>query len=284
MSGFAGFWAAHDIWRDPLIASVIAGALCGFLGVYVVLRRTVFVSAALTQLSTLGLIVALLVEERIGAGLESEHAGVQLAVALLFSVAGALVLGALEAGRRLPTEAGVGMSYVLAGALVVLGANKLVHAAHDLNAMVFGNAVAVPFSDVLVLAAVTLVCAAIHTVFQKEIVFVSFDGETAEAVGMRAPVWNGLLFFTIGLAIPASARALGALPTFAFLTIPASAALLLVRRLVPAFALATALGVLAAAGGYVLSWIWQIPTGPTMVTLAGFFVIPGALLRLARGG
>jgi zinc transport system permease protein len=267
VTGLADFWAAREIWRDPLAASVIAGALLGFLGVYVVLRRTVFVSAALTQLSTLGLIVALLVEEQ---------------MALAFSVAGALVLGALQAGRRLPTEAGVGMSYVVAGALVVLGANRLVHVAHDLNSMVFGNAVAVPFSDVAVLAVVTTICAALHTVFQKELVFVSFDAETAEAVGMRASLWNGLLFFTIGLAIPVSARALGALPTFAFLTIPASAALLLVQRMRPAFGLATSLGVVAAAGGYALSWIWQLPTGATMVALAAAFVIPGALLRLKR--
>jgi zinc transport system permease protein len=279
VSAWAEFWAARDIWRDPLLASVLAGALLGFLGVYVVLRRTVFVSAALTQLSTLGLIVALLAEERLG--VEAEHAGVQLGVALLFSVAGALVLGTLESGRRLPTEAGVGMSYVLAGALVILGANRLVHAAHDVNAMIFGNAVAVPFSDVVVLLAVTLLCAVAHTIFQKEIVFVSFDRETAEAVGMRARLWDGVLFFTIGLAIPVSARALGALPVFAFLTIPASAALLLARRLRPAFGIATGLGVVAAAGGYALSWVWQIPTGATMVTLAGLFVLPGAVWRLA---
>ncbi len=247
MTGLAGFWEAHDIWRDPLLASIVAGAL--------------------------------LVEENVG--VEAEHAGVQLAVALVFSVVGALVLGALESGRRLPNEAGVGMSYVLAGALVILGANRLIHAAHDLNAMVFGNAVAVPFSDVVVLAVVTAVCVLLHTVFQKELVFVSFDRETAEAMGLRAPLWNALLFFTIGLAIPASARALGALPVFAFLTIPASAALLLVQRLRAAFLLATVLGVVAAAGGYVLSWVWQLPTGPTMVTLAGLMVIPGAILRRA---
>ena len=280
MTGLGEFWAARDIWRDPLLASVVAGALLGFLGIYVVLRRTVFVSAALTQLSTLGLIVALLAEERMG--VEVEHAGVQLGVAVLFSVAGALVLGTLESGRRLPTESGVGIGYVVAGALVVLGANRLVHAAHDLNAMVFGNAVAVPFSDVLVLLGVTILCAVVHTVFQKEIVFASFDRETAEAMGIRARFWDGVLFATVGLAIPVSARALGALPVFAFLTIPASAALLVTGRLRRAFAIATVLGVVAAAGGYALSWIAQLPTGATMVALAAVFVLPGAALRLVH--
>lgn len=275
------FWEARDIWLDPLLASLIAGALLGFLGVYVVLRRTVFVSAALTQLSTLGIILALLVEERMG--VEVEHPAVQLALALGFSVAGALLLGTLEAGRRLPTEAGVGVAYVVAGALVILGANRLIHAAHDLNSMVFGNAVAVPFADVVVLAVVAVVSLAVHIVFRKEIVFASFDRETAQAMGLDGRLWSGLLFFTIGLAIPVSARALGALPVFAFLTIPAVAALLLTSRLRPAFVLASALGLAAAGGGYVISWFWQIPTGPTMVALAAVFAVPGALLRLGSG-
>ncbi len=277
MSALADFWAAQDIWREPLVASLIAGGLLGFLGVYVVLRRTVFVSAALTQLSTLGLIASLLFEERLG--VEVEHTSVQLVVAVAFSVAGALILGALQSGRRLPTEAGVGMSYVLAGALVILGANRLVHAAHDFNSMVFGNAVAVPLSDVIVLAAITVVCVAVHVAFRKELVFVSFDRETAEAVGLRTPLWNGLLFFTIGLAIPVAARALGALPVFAFLTIPAAAALLVVRRLRAAFVLATLFGLVASTGGYLVSWFWQIPTGATMVALAGIFVVPGLVRR-----
>ncbi len=281
MNALSEFLASKDIWRDPLLASVIAGGLCWFLGVYVVLRRTVFVSAALTQLSTLGLICALLAEESLH--FEAEHAGVQLAVSIVFSVAGALLLGALQARRRLPAEAGVGIAAVVAGALVVLGANRLVHAAHDLNAMVFGNAVAVPFSDVLVLGAVALVCALVHLAFAKELVFTSFDGETAAALGYSTRAWNGLLYFTIGLAIPAAARALGALPVFAFLTIPASAALLFATRLRTAFLVATVLGLVAAAGGYALSWIWQLPTGATMVALAGIFVIPGAIAKGARG-
>ena len=278
-SAWQGFLAGQDIWRVPLLASLVAGAVCGFLGVYVVLRRAVFVSAALTQLSTLGVIAALLLEESIG--VQAEHAAVQLAFSLVFSVAGALALGMAFHGRRLPGETGVGMTYVLAGALVVLGANRLVHAAHDLNAMVFGNAVAVPLTDLLVLAAVALACAVVHAVFAKELVFVSFDAETAAALGFRTGWWNALLFLTLGLAIPVAARALGALPVFAFLTIPAATALLLARRLRGAFLLATVIGSAAAAGGYLVSWFLQLPTGPTMVVLAGLLAAPAALLSRA---
>jgi zinc transport system permease protein len=277
VNAWSSFLTAREIWQIPLTASAVAGALLGALGVYVVLRRTVFVSAALTQLSTLGLVAALLVEERVR--LEAESAGAQLAVAIAFSVAGALVLGAFRF-RRLPAEAAVGGVWVAASALVVLGASLLVHAAHDLGGMVFGNAVAVPASDLAIIGAVALFCLAVHLLFAKELTFVSFDPETALALGMRVGRWDSLLFLTIGLAIPVTARALGALPVFAFLTVPAAAALLARTSYRAAFALAAAIGVVAAGGGYVLSWLWEIPTGATMVVIAGVLLVPGAVLRL----
>lgn len=280
MNSLSEFWPAQLIWRDPLIASILSGALLGYLGVYVVLRRVVFVSAALTQLSTLGIIVALLAEERLG--VEVEHSAVQLLVALLFSAAGALALATLGSGRRLPAEAGVGMTYVLAGALVVLGANKLIHVAHDLNSIIFGNAVAVPFQDVVILGIVALLVGVVHGAFRKEIVFVSFDRETAEAMGVNARLWSSVLYLTVGLAIPVAARAVGALPVFAFLTVPAAAGLTATRGIKSAFVVSAVLGAIAAGVGYLASWTLQIPTGATMVTVAGLFFAVAAAIGAPR--
>ena len=279
MSGLAGFLAAREIWQAPLAASVVAGALLGFLGVYAVLRRTVFVSAALTQISTVGLVVGLFLEERLH--VEAEHAHHQLGMAMGFAVAGALLIGGLRP-RRLPAEATVGAAWVAASAAVVLGISQLVHASHDVGGMVFGNAVAVPEDELWMIGAVALLCAAIHLAFAKEIAFASFDPETATALGMRVRVWEAVLSLTVGLAIPASARALGALPVFALLTLPASAALLLGLRFRAVFAAATLLGVVAAAGGYLLSWGAETPTGATMVLVAVLALVPGGLRR-ARG-
>ena len=280
MSPLDGFLAAREIWQAPLLASLISGALLGFLGVFVVLRRTVFVSAALTQISTLGLVFGLFLEERLH--VEAEHAHHQLGMAMGFAVVGAVALGALRS-RRLPAEAVVGAAWVIGSALVVLGVSRLVHVAHDLGGLVFGNAVAVPDEELWMIAGVAAACAAAHLAFHKELAFVSFDPDTARAQGMRTWAWEALLSATVGLAIPAAARALGALPVFAFLTLPASAALLLRVRLAAAFALATAFGVAAAGGGYLASWFGETPTGATMVAAAALFLLPGALLRRVRG-
>jgi len=279
VSALGAFLSARELWQAPLLASLLAGALLGFLGVFVVLRRTVFVSAALAQISTLGLVFGLFLEERLH--VEAEHAHHQLGMAMGFAVVGAVVLGALRT-RRLPAEAVVGAAWVIGSALVVLGVSKLVHAAHDLGGLVFGNAVAVPDEELWMIGAVAVLCAAVHLAFHKELVFVSFDPETARAQGMRTWAWDAALSVTVGLAIPASARALGALPVFALLTLPASAALLLRVRLGAAFGLATAAGVAAAGGGYLASWFAETPTGATMVAVAALFLLPGVALRRLR--
>ncbi|MBI5070788.1 MAG: metal ABC transporter permease [Deltaproteobacteria bacterium] len=276
MSALAGFWAARELWQAPLLASGIAGAMLGFLGVYVVLRRIVFVSAALTQVSTLGLVVGLFLEERLH--IEAEHAHHQLGMAMGFAVVGALLLGAWRP-RRLPAEASVGAAWVVASALVVLGIARLVHVSHDLSGMVFGNAVAVPPEELWLIGGVGLACAALHAAFGKELRFVSFDPETARALGMRVWLWDAIFSLSIGLAIPAAARVVGALPVFALLTLPAAAALLWRLRLGPALWAAGGFGVLSAVGGYLASWFGETPTGATMVALAALLVLPGAALR-----
>jgi zinc transport system permease protein len=143
--------------------------------------------------------------------------------------------------------------------------------------------VAVPFSDLAVIVVVAALATAVHQLFAKELAFVSFDPETAQALGMRVRLWDAALFLTLGLAIPPTARALGALPVFAFLTLPATGALLLRVGFRPAFPVAATLGALAAASGYVLSWAWDVPTGATMVAVAALLAVPGALRRWGGG-
>ncbi len=124
------------------------------------------------------------------------------------------------------------------------------------------------------------VCLAVHLLFAKELAFVSFDAETARALGMHVSLWDGLLFLTLGLAIPVTARALGALPVFAFLTLPAAAALLTRLGFRAAFPAAAAISAWwPPAVAIVLSWLWELPTGATMVALAGVLLLPGLARR-----
>src|SRR2546428_4248 len=58
MGGFAEFWAGRELWREPPGAGGLPAPLLSYLGVFVVLRRMVFVSAALSEISGVGVATA----------------------------------------------------------------------------------------------------------------------------------------------------------------------------------------------------------------------------------
>jgi ABC-type Mn2+/Zn2+ transport system permease subunit len=55
---WAELWANFGLFRDAILAGGLAGALLGFIGVHVVLRRMVFASSAIAQAAALGVALA----------------------------------------------------------------------------------------------------------------------------------------------------------------------------------------------------------------------------------
>ena len=130
--------------------------------------------------------------------------------------------------RRLSGESVIGIAYLVAAACVILILNSphVTQEAHEVNDLLYGNAVAVPPEQLYIMSAAAIVVALVHGLFGKEFVFTTFDLEMARTLGLRTGFWSLLLFLTLALAISVSTRAIGALPVFAFTVIPPAAALL----------------------------------------------------------
>jgi len=267
------FWEASFLWRDPLLAAALSALLCAFVGVYVVLKRSAFASAAVSQAAGLGVVVALLLPHLFD---------LQPSPLLVGIVAGTLSAGLFGVSRRgglVGVEASIALAYVLAAAASLLLGTFLTHEYESVHGILFGDAVAAPPEELLALGATTVVVALLHLAFVRQFLFVSFDPETAAAMGMPVRRYNMALYFSAGLAIAVATRAVGALPVFALTVVPAAGGLLLFDRLgrVIAYALATA--VAATLLGYYLSFIWSLPTGATIVATAALALVPGTMRR-----
>jgi zinc transport system permease protein len=278
------FLDAYFLWRDPMAASLVAALVLGYLGVFVVLRRIAFVSAALSQVSGLGVALAFYVGSFLGVDPHGEaipwYASPVL-YALLLSSAGSVLLGLPARARRVNPESVVALFYLAASASVVLvlASPRIVQEAHEVGELLFGSAVAVREEHLLELGAVAAVVLIVHAVFFKDFLFVSFDHETARSMGYPVARLDAALHLSLGIAAAVATRAIGTLPVFAFLVLPAGAALLIVQRMRRVVALSMGIAVVAAALGYYLSFRFSLPTGPTMAALCAAAWLPGLRLR-----
>lgn len=279
----ADFW---DLFAPSILASLVAAALCGYLGFFVVLRRVAFVSAALGQISGLGVSLGFLVGAYAGID-PHDHTPLYLDPvlwAMVLTAGAATLLSYLPRVQGTSSESAVAFVYLASAALVliVLSLPQIVQEAHEVENLLFGNTVAVRREHLSELIGVAAIVLATHLFFFKDLVFVSFDREMARTVGLpvgRLDLW---LHLSIGAAVAAATRATGALPVFGFLVLPAGAALLVAGSTRAVLALSVAGAVLAAAGGFWLSYIENWPTGPVMVMCAAAYWPIAAGIRLAR--
>jgi zinc transport system permease protein len=284
MSETLSFWDARFLWQEPMLAAVIGGGVLGYLGFFVLLRRIAFMSAALSQVSGLGVAVAFLVGSYAGISPHDEapfwaSPGIY---AFLFASIGAAVMTLPARSRRVTPESVVALAYLASSAfvMVVLSSPRIAQEAHEVGDLLFGNAVVVKHEHLVQLAIAAGVTLVLHGLFFKEFLFSSFDPDTARVSGVPVKRIELLLQLSLALCIAVATRAIGALPVFSFLVLPAGAALLFSERLKVVLALSVGIGVVCAALGYYLSWTLSLPTGSVMVALAAAFWAMAGVKRL----
>src|SRR5687767_230387 len=254
------------LFKDALFGALIMALACSVLGVYVVLRRIVFVGAALAQLSSAGIALGLFLY---GLGIGGELTHHPVAMALIVTIAGAMFFGFGSTGRAgVPPDATIGVAYAVAAAAgILLIAKAKTGEAHDI--FLQGNILGITRLDTVILSAVAVPVLLVHALFYKEFLFVSFDRETARTLGYNVRFWNLLLYFTLGVVIAYAMQFAGVMLVFNFLVLPAVTGLLLARSMGGIFAIAIGSALLAALIGFALSVPFDLPSGPTIIAVSG---------------
>jgi ABC-type Mn2+/Zn2+ transport system permease subunit len=260
--------------QDALKAALMVALLCSYLGVFVVLKRIVFVGAALAEVASLGAALAFSAPviwafDRLVASVPAAHPLEHfkpLVLALLMMLLAAAFFSQQLLGRRAPREAIIGTVFAAAGGLTVLVLSKV--PSQDQHAMdvLTGNILGVPGEELIELAVAAVAVGVVQALFYKEFVLVSFDPEVARTLGYRSARWELLWYLTLGVMIAVSIHVAGTLLVFTYLVIPPVTALLVSRRLSTVFFLSVFFGVLATLAGVLISVSpADLPTSPTII-------------------
>jgi zinc transport system permease protein len=282
------FLSSWDIWMGAVSSGVIVGLVCGFIGIYVILHRIVFVSAAMSEVSSLGVMIAFWLTQ-MEAVHTSHHTEDILPIALaaiftgLFSVFMTRTALARIADRSKSAEAFIGAVFLFSAAGVLLVGDRVSQGAHDISNVLFGNAVIVDIPHLILLASVCIPVLLLHIWFRKDILFISYDPATALTMGYPVKWFKAFLLISLGVVISVGTRTIGALPVFGFSVFPAMACLALFQDTRKSFFFAAFLGALSAFLGYLFSFMFSFPTGACMTGVAGMFLIFAQLLKLLFG-
>lgn len=268
------------LFRDALLASLIVGFVCPWVGVYFLLRRIVFLGIALPQISSVGIALAVL-GHNLG-WIVSGDAGERWLplVGSLAATIPALLAFAILSTRH--SEARIGAAFVLAGALgVLIVVADPVGEARSL-ALLKGDVLLV---DRQGLEMIAIVCSFVLLgliACHRELLLVSSDPDIAVTLGRSVLLWQLVLFSLVGLAISAGVIVAGPVVTFGYLLLPPLAAVRIARGVLPLCLISSAFGAASALAGFYTSYRWNLPVGPCQVVAASSWLLIGSI-RLRVG-
>jgi ABC-type Mn2+/Zn2+ transport system permease subunit len=256
--------------QNSVYISLLVGLACPLIGVYLILRRLIFLGVALPQISSCGIAFAFAFHTWgwIPHFEGGEH-GLAFFGSTLFTLTAILVLSFLERRGRGLVEGRIGTAYALAGAWSILLLVKNPFGEHGLLDRLKGEIIAVSDADLWLTAATFGFVVVALFVFQKEFMLASFDREMAVSLKKNVLGWDALLFVLIGLTVSMSVLSVGPLVTFGFLLIPPLIAHLFANTMRQFALLAGSIGVVTAFTGFCIAYRWDLPVGPTDVALLG---------------
>jgi zinc transport system permease protein len=246
--------------RLALVATIATGVSLGVLGVYLVIRRVVFLGLVVANAATLG------------AALAQAVGGPPPLLSLLAAVGAAVGLGRVESSNRMSAESLMGWAYAAASSATVLILSWVAGGSADTLHLLFGNVLVVQTSTVVALTIIALLVVSIQTLCGRRFLLITFDPEAAMVAGVNTRRWSLLLNLAIGVAAASAVQAIGALSTFTLLTLPAIAALLATSSIRATFATAAVLSVALPSLALAVSFYLDLPAGPASVALLALSV------------
>ena len=267
----------YQFFVKGLVAAVLAGALCGLIGVYVTLRGMSYIGHGLSHAIFGGYAAAPLlgIPVVLGAG--------------AWGLASALAINAVTRTRRIGADAAIGVvttaSFALGVALLTRFGNK----GPAFDALLFGSINGVSTADLLLLGGALVFAVAVFTVLYRAFLFSTFDPEVADVSGVRVKHMDALLMLVLSVSILATLTIIGVTLVAATLVIPAVVARMLSNSFSRMLWISTGLGSAAGAVGMYLSYQLAIPSGTTIVLVnalafvAVLVVTGGRTLRRAAG-
>jgi ABC-type Mn2+/Zn2+ transport system permease subunit len=262
----------YVFFRRALLASFLVGALCGLVGVYVVLRRMSYIGHGLSHAVFGGAVISYLMQVNfyLGAG--------------LWGVASALLINEVAQRRKLGADAAIGIVTTASFAVGVAGISHQRRFTRNFEAALFGNVLGITPADLWMIAGVAMVAIVGILILYKPLLFTTFDQEVAEVYGIPTHWVNAAFALILAAVILVSMQVMGVTLIAAALVIPASAARLLTQRFDRLLWLASLIGAGVSVLGMYASYYLDLASGASIVLIGTAIFLVTWLISTGQQG
>ena len=250
-----------EFFRNGIMAAVLAGGLCGLIGVYIVLRGMSYIGHGLSHAIFGGAVVSYVLQWNfyLGAG--------------IWGFVCAVLINKTVRAAKINADAAIGVITTASFAIGIALISRYRSFTRSFDAALFGNILGVTQQDILVIAIITVLIAAVIFFMYRQLLFTTFDSDVAQVYGVQTAWVETVFALVLAAALIAALQILGVTMIAAALVIPAITARLMTDSFNRMILLSAMLGALTGFTGMYLSFYVDVASGATIVLAQAFLFV-----------
>lgn len=247
-------------FQRGMVAATLAGALCGVLGVFVVLRGMSYIGHGLSHAVFGGAAASAVMSINffVGAG--------------IWGIVSGVLIGRIARQKILGADAAIGIvtTASFAGGIALL--NRYGQARKSIEAVLFGSVLGVSWVDIIAITSVAVAVFLVVLLAYRKLLYATFDPQVAAVSGERVAFIEVMLMVMLSVTILVTMRVIGTLLISALLVIPAATARMITNSFARMLMLSPVFGAVSCLVGMNLSYHLDTSAGATiiLVSAAGF--------------
>ena len=260
----------YEFFWHGLIAAGLVGALCGMIGVYVVLRRMSYIGHGMSHAVFGGAVVGYVLGWNF------------YLVAGGWGFLSAIMINQVTRRRQVGADAAIGIVTTASFAFGVALISRASHFTRNFDAALFGNLLGITSGDLYLIAGTAAIMVVAVFFLYKQLLFLTFDPEVAPAYGVPTQWIDTAFALILAATIIVSIKIMGVTLIAASLVIPPVIARLLTNSFAKILVVSTAIGAVTGVAGIYLSYYEDVASGATIVLLAAGLFVVAMLITLLK--
>lgn len=245
----------YSFMQRAFIAGTFVAILCSVLGVFLVLRRFSLIGDGLAHVTFGGVAMGLLVHIT------------PLYVAMPLVMISSLGILKLTDREHLYGDTAIGIVSAVGMAFGILIATLAGGTNIDLFSYLFGSILAITGTEVTMAIILSFMVLLAISFFYHDLVYLTFDEECARAAGIKTKSLNKMLVLLTALTVVLAMKVVGVLLVSALLILPAVTAMQRAGSFLWSLVGAALVAACSVIAGITVSFVFNWPTGPTIVLL-----------------
>ena len=245
----------HGFILRGLEAGIVIAIIAPLIGIFLVLKRYSLIADTLAHVSLAGIALGLLLGTN------------PVLAALATTAIASLGIEKLRSSKKIYGESALAL--FLSGSLAL--AIVLLSLGHGFNTnllnYLFGSILTVTQNDVYIILSLAVIVIFLLSAFYKELVYISFDEDSAKVSGIPTKLINTILILLAAITISLAIPIIGILLISALIVIPVISALQLRKSFSTTILYAEIISLFSVISGIFASFYFNLSTGGTIVLI-----------------